>query len=104
MGEYVKVCKLSDIPPGEVFHVAPRSIPIVIANVEDRLFAINSECTHATGRLSFLIGDEIMCQWHAGRFNVKTGDATSFPATGCVDKYRVRTVGEDVEVELPTPA
>lgn len=103
MSEYVKVCKVSDVPPGECHVVELEKVAVVIANVEDKLFALNAECTHSGGLLKFMMGDEIMCQWHGGRFNVKTGDATSFPATGCVPKYRVRTVGDDVEVELPSP-
>jgi nitrite reductase/ring-hydroxylating ferredoxin subunit len=44
--------------------------------------------------------DEIICPWHAARFDLKTGEVLSGPARGPVSTYSVRVQGDDIEVEL----
>ena len=42
-----------------------------------KVYAINSVCTHEGGPLDegSVDGDEIVCPWHAGAYNIMTGKA-----------------------------
>ena len=50
--------------------------------------------------LSVSVGEEIECPWRASQFNIKAGRVTMDPATEDVATYRVRLLGDAVEVEI----
>src|SRR5215813_4450819 len=74
---WVTVAKLSDLAPGEVKGVEHGDKQIALYNVEGKICATDSICTHAFAMLSdgWLDGDVIECPLHAGRFEVCTGKA-----------------------------
>jgi ethylbenzene dioxygenase ferredoxin subunit len=47
-----------------------------------------------------LDGEKIECPDHGGCFNAKSGEALEMPAMDPLRTYRVRVVGDDVEVLL----
>ncbi len=75
---------------------------IAIFNVEGTLFAIDDTCTHRGGPLSegTVAGTEITCPWHGAIFDVTSGAVLGAPAPRDVERYEIRTVGEDIEVEI----
>lgn len=103
MGQFVKVAKLSDIPPGNLIGVDVGDLRIAIGNVDGTLFAVQSECPHMGGPLEegFLEGTSLQCPWHAGDFNITNGEAINPPATGTLSCYKLRLQGDDVEMETP---
>ena len=104
MTQFVKVAKTADIPAGEVIGVDIGGQRVVIANVDGEFFAIGAECTHMGGPLEdgFLEGDLLQCPWHAGEFDMKSGEGVSPPAVGSVGSFQVRVQGDDLEVEQPS--
>jgi nitrite reductase/ring-hydroxylating ferredoxin subunit len=101
LGQFVKVAKLSAVPAGEVVGVEVQGTRVAICNVGGKLYAIGTECTHMGGPLDegFLEEKLLQCPWHAGTFDVTTGEATDPPASGQVPTYAVRVQGDDIEVE-----
>lgn len=104
MGEYVKVARAGDVPPGEMIGVDVGEGRIVIANVGGEFYAFDAECTHQGGPLDegFLEGNNVQCPWHFGEFNIKTGEVESLPPSMPIAVYKVRVRGEDLEVEQPS--
>lgn len=100
---YVRVGKVSEVPPGgaEVFDVEDRRIAVY--RLADGLYAIDDLCTHDGGPLAQgdVDGDQVICPRHGARFSIKTGAALTFPAITPVDTYPVRVEGEDLLVGLP---
>lgn len=103
MAEFVKAAKASDIPSGEVRGVELGSARVCIANVNGQFYAIGAECTHMGGPLDegFLEDKLLQCPWHAGTFDVTSGEAVDPPATGTVPSFKVRVQGDDIEIEKP---
>jgi nitrite reductase/ring-hydroxylating ferredoxin subunit len=103
MPEFVKVAKVSDIPSGEVIGVNVGDRRIVIANVDGKFYGIDAECTHQGAPLDegFLEKKVLTCPWHAGDWNVETGEAQGLPVSGTLPTYKVRVTGDDLEVETP---
>ena len=102
MGEFTRVASTSDIPQGEMIVVEVDGEEVAIANVGGEFFAFNNSCTHRGGPLGegILTGDVVECPFHAGQFNVRTGEVVAQPPTEGVETYRVQVEGEDVRVAL----
>ena len=100
MGEFTRVASTNDIPVGEMIVVEVDGEEVAIANVGGEFYAFSNSCTHRGGPLGegILTGDVVECPFHAGQFNVRTGEAVSPPPTEAVRTYRVRVEGGDISV------
>jgi nitrite reductase/ring-hydroxylating ferredoxin subunit len=100
---YVRVAEVGDIGPGEMRHFDVEGYVIAIANVAGTLHAFSDICPHADGPLheGCLEGHVVICPWHDGRFDIRSGEAlTSFAPQG-IPVYPVRIDEQQIEVEIP---
>jgi len=53
-------------------------------------YVLEDACTHGPGQLSegAVIGEEVECPFHQGRFNIKTGQAVLPPCTEAVRAWK----------------
>ncbi len=102
MGEFTRVASTSDIPGGEMIVVEVDGEEVAIANVGGEFYAFSNSCTHRGGPLGegILMGDTVECPFHAGQFNVRTGEVVAQPPTEAVQTYPVKVDGEDISVEV----
>ena len=102
MGRFVEVAKKSAIPDTGAIAVEVEGKRLALINLDGAIYAIDDDCPHEGGPLSEgqISGEEITCPWHTSHFNIKTGRVTTDPATKDVATYRVRLVGDTVEVEI----
>ena len=102
MPEFVRVCQLSDIPPGNMFPVDLGELHIMIVNAEGKLSAVDRVCTHETADLStgFLIDTEVTCPLHLSRFDVTNGTVKNPPATKPLRIYELKIEGTSVCVQV----
>ena len=103
MAEFKTVATVSDVGPGQLKHVElDDGTQICLANVAGNFYAIGGECTHMGGPLGEgeLNGTLVTCPWHAGDFDVMTGEAKGMPADDPVSKYEVRVEGHEVQVAV----
>jgi len=103
MPEFVKVASASEVPPGEMIVVEVEGEEIAIANVGGEFVAFQNTCTHRGGPLGegILTGEVVECPFHAGQFNVRTGEVVSPPPSESIATYAVQVDGDDVKVEKP---
>jgi nitrite reductase/ring-hydroxylating ferredoxin subunit len=103
MGEFVKVASASEIPAGEMKIVEVEGQEIAIANLDGEFVAFQNDCTHRGGPLGegILMGDVVECPFHAGQFNVRTGEVVNAPPSEPIATYTVQVEGDDVMVESP---
>lgn len=98
---FERAARRGEIPPGQIreFQVAGRAV--AIANVDGKLFAINSICLHHGGPLGEgdLEGSLVSCPWHGWQYDVTNGKLTQQPDSG-VKCYTVELRGEEVFVDL----
>lgn len=93
-----------DLAPGQATRVFAGDTPIAIFNVNDELFAIGDTCTHEDYPLSEgEVADDctVECPLHGSRFDLRTGEALSFPATGSVGSFPVWVEDGVIKVEVP---
>ncbi|MCI0399048.1 MAG: non-heme iron oxygenase ferredoxin subunit [Chloroflexi bacterium] len=103
MPKFVKVAKVSDIPPGERLLVDFEEVTVAIFNVDGDFYCIEDVCTHDGGPVAEgnLDGYEIECPRHGALFDIRDGSVLSMPAVVPVPTYQVKVEGDDVYVESP---
>jgi naphthalene 1,2-dioxygenase ferredoxin component len=74
---------------------------IAVYYVDGAVYATGNVCTHGQALLSngLLAGTDIECPLHAGRFDVRTGEASGPPADCALAVYDVRVTDDIVEVQ-----
>ena len=99
---YVTVAKTDELNPGEMMYVEVGETPVCLINLDGEFHAINDTCTHEEASLSdgTICGDEIECPLHGGVFDIRTGEPVAFPVVVPVETYKVRVVGDEIQVSL----
>ncbi len=104
--QWVALIGADDLPPGEMVGLEIGEARIVLYNVDGTYFATDNICTHAFALLSdgWLEDGVIECPLHAGRFDVRSGEAIAEPAECSLRTYAVRVADGTVEVLLGAAA
>ena len=102
MADFVRVASTGDIPPGEMMTVEVNGEEVVVANLGGDFVCFSNSCTHRGGPLGegILDGDIVECPFHAGRFNVRTGEVVEGPPNEPVPTYAVQVEGDDISVAV----
>jgi len=97
---FVSVALVDDLKPGEMAYVEVGDDPVCLINLDGDYFAISDMCTHEEASLSDgeIQGDEIECPLHGGAFDIRTGQPVNLPVVVPVGHFRVRIVGDEVQV------
>ena len=99
--DFVNVADVKDIQPSQMKEVEVNGQNICVVNVEGKYYAIGSICTHEGGPLAdgTLEGYEVECPWHNSRFDVRTGEVTSPPASEPEPAYEVKVDGNSILIK-----
>ena len=97
---FTRVAKVAEVPEGEMRIVCDGLA--VVTRVEGQLHAFGNACPHAGGALGegLLKGCVVKCPWHAGRWDVRTGQALTLLETTPIPIFDVRVVDDDIEIRL----
>jgi nitrite reductase/ring-hydroxylating ferredoxin subunit len=103
---YRFIARTADVPEDQALAVTlPDHPPLAVARLGDEFFVMDDICTHGAALLSdgeFIEG-EIECPFHAGRFDIRTGEATAFPCTKPLRVYPTRVECYAVMADLTVP-
>jgi len=96
------VASLDDLAEGFPSKVDVDGVPVCLVRAQGEVFAINDICSH--GQVSLSEGEvddgEIECWLHGSRFDLRTGEAKSLPATEPVAVYPVKVEAGKVLVDV----
>ena len=100
---YARVLPADELRDGELIPVQIDGRPVVLVRHRGEFFAVQNNCSHKDFPLSeagFDPRDEVLvCAWHGGCFDIRTGAAVVLPATEPVEIFPVR-IGADGWVEI----
>jgi glycine betaine catabolism B len=101
--EWVTVAKTGDLSDDQMVGVSVDGTEILLANIAGEYRAMGAVCTHEGGPLpeGDLFQGIVTCPWHAGEFNVETGEAVTPPPTENEPVYEVRVEGDEVQIARP---
>ncbi len=90
--EWVRVCTLGELLPGEYQVAWDGDTPIAVVNLDGDLYAIEDVCTHDGGELTggVIEGRQIECPRHGARFDIMTGAVLRPPATVPIATFPVK--------------
>lgn len=99
----LSLCKKDEVPEDEGLKVEKEDLELAVFQVEGEFFVMDDLCTHGPGSLSqgFLDGHEIECDFHAGCFDIRTGEVTKPPCMIPMKTYKVVDHPDEVVIELP---
>lgn len=91
--------KKNDIQEGNLMRVDVNGKSLVLTNMQGKLYAMDSVCSHEGGPLEegTLEGYELICPWHHGIFDIRTAKAS--PKTDWVTDLKSYTVIVDDKSE-----
>jgi 3-phenylpropionate/trans-cinnamate dioxygenase ferredoxin component len=100
----VEVCRLEELPPGEMKLVRVGLLTVGVYNCAGELYAIEDRCSHDDGPLCEGDWDVescvVVCPRHGANFDIKTGRALTLPAFEPVDAYPVSVDDGVVKVDV----
>lgn len=90
---WTEVCPLDEFAPGETKVVFLEGKMVGLFNIEGTIYAINNRCTHARGPLTEGAVNahecSVVCPWHYGKFDLRTGAALDGVVRKPVETYQV---------------
>jgi 3-phenylpropionate/trans-cinnamate dioxygenase ferredoxin subunit len=100
---WARVVQADELRDGELVPIVIDGTPVVLVRHLGAFFAVQNNCSHQDFPLSeagFDPRDEVLvCAWHGGCFDIRTGTAVVPPATEPVETHPVR-VSADGWVEI----
>ena len=99
---WVTVAEKSALAPESVIGVVVGDLDIAIYQVDGELYATDNICPHADAYLNhgYLRGAIIECPIHGARFDIKTGNGLGGAPYGCLRKFAVRVVGDNIQIDV----
>ncbi len=99
---FVTVAQVGEIPEGQGRAFPVGNCRVAVFLHEGKYFAIDDFCPHQGASLAegYIDGCAVACPWHHWRFSIEDGTWLDNPKIG-VDKYRVRVVGQNIQVQMP---
>jgi nitrite reductase/ring-hydroxylating ferredoxin subunit len=88
----IKLCPLSAVPEGEPLRIKVQGADaIAVCKLGDAYFAIADTCTHGMASLSEgeIMDGKIYCPFHAGSFDIRTGEPIDPPCSIPLKTFRV---------------
>jgi nitrite reductase/ring-hydroxylating ferredoxin subunit len=100
---FVTVATVQDIPPGRARVVTAQGWKIALFNVNGTFHAIDDVCPHKGASLAEgpAAGTDVICPWHAARFDLCSGASLTPIARRGVRVFKVQIAGDDIQIELP---
>jgi nitrite reductase/ring-hydroxylating ferredoxin subunit len=93
----------AQLAPGTVMrYVLDGRLALAIYNVDGEFQVTSDTCTHGEASLADgeIEGDEIVCPFHRGAFDIRSGEATRPPCLQALATYAVEIVDGMVTIEL----
>ncbi|MEM8843948.1 MAG: non-heme iron oxygenase ferredoxin subunit [Pseudomonadota bacterium] len=100
---FIFAAKLCDIKAGNTKKIClPTHTPILLANVDGSIYAVDDTCTHEDSSLSLgcLREDKVKCTLHGSWFSVVTGEPSEEPADEALRCYAVEIRDGEIWISL----
>jgi 3-phenylpropionate/trans-cinnamate dioxygenase ferredoxin component len=102
MPNFVAVAQVSDLPEQGKLLVEIGERMVVLLNVGGKYYCIDDVCTHDGGPLA----DGVLCEFtlacprHGAKFDIRTGQALTMPATENSVAHEVKVENETIYIAL----
>ena len=100
-GKFTAVMGEAEVPDGGLTKGEAGGVPVLLAKVDGRVYALDDTCVHAGCSLAggSLSGTVVTCPCHGSQYDVRDGRVLNGPATMNEPSYEVKIVEGVVEVK-----
>ncbi len=93
---------IAEVGEGEMVACEVDGAQVLICQVGGRFYAVHNQCSHARQMLhgGTLVGHQIRCPLHGGRFDVRTGECQGPPATRPIQTLPIQLEKGRVHVDV----
>jgi len=100
--DFTSVLPVAQLAEGKLQKAIAGETPVLLYKTAGKICAIGETCSHAGGPLSEgkLDGNDVICPWHASRFDVCSGAVKGGPATISQVQYESRVQNGQIEVRV----
>ena len=84
---------IAQVGEGEMSGCVVDGVKVLVCQVEGRFYAVHDQC-------STLVGHQVRCPLHGGRFNVRTGACEGPPATNPIQTFPLMLERGRVHVDV----
>ncbi|MFM1816239.1 MAG: hypothetical protein RLZ98_2934 [Pseudomonadota bacterium] len=97
----IALCKTDEVEDGKSIKVETEGLELAVFNLGGEFYVMEDLCSHGPGSLSegFIEGEEIECDFHNGRFNIKTGEPTAPPCLVPQKIYKTTIEGGTIYID-----
>lgn len=98
-GEWIPLCRSEDVWEGCAKRIdIEGEEPLAVFCLDSDYYVTADTCSHGEASLcdGIVEGGEVECPWHNGRFDIKTGTPTGYPAVTPIRVYRTKVVDGEV--------
>ena len=99
----IELFPTAELGPDEVRQVELDGRPdVAVYNLDGEFFATDDVCTHGEASLAEgdVDGGEIICPFHLGRFDIRTGEASMAPCALALKTYPIRIDNDVAFIEV----
>ncbi len=91
-GEWIEVAHRDELPSGSMKRVTLSGRRYLIANANDKIYAVDELCSHeeVSLYLGCIDGETIKCSLHGSRFSLINGEPLDEPATESISTYPIQ--------------
>lgn len=99
--DWAPALPVAQLAEGKLTQAWVQGVNVLLFRRGSAISAISATCSHAGGPLveGTLAGNEVICPWHASRFDLLTGAVKGSPATINAVRYDVRVQSGRIEVK-----
>lgn len=104
-GTFFELAGAADLQADEMIAVdLPGGLRLAVYNVEGQIYATDDRCTHGNASLADgdLDGFLVMCPFHDGRFDIRTGCPIALPVSVPIKTYGVEIREGRIGVVVPS--
>ena len=89
----LELCNQSDVFSGSAAKIEKAGLSLAVFNVDEVIYVTDDACTHGPGSLSegWLDGEVVVCDFHQGAFNIRTGEVVASPCMVPLRTYAVHS-------------
>ncbi len=99
--QLVALCPVDAVQPDAPARVVVGNQAYAVFCLDGQFYVTQDQCTHGPGSLAegFVMGTEIECPFHQGRFDIRTGAPTAAPCIQALRTWKARVVDGQVLID-----
>ena len=98
---FISVCKATEVDSGKVIKIEKDGLTLAVFNIEGEYLVTDDACTHGPGSLSEgeIEGEVVVCDFHNGAFNIRTGEPVAAPCLIPLKTYQARVEAGEIQIQ-----